>query len=251
MTPPPILIQHPTGLLIRRRFQRAGLDGTHAAEVIQGDVYRLAELQNVATVVDLGAHIGAFTFAAQARFPEAEIAAVEMDIRNVLVLLHNAELSADIRCCKPALVVHAACYYGATHVPFLRAVQPRSDNTGDGTIVPPWMAVREGTPTQWVRTVTLEQLFHDREIDLLKLDVEDAERNILAHADLSRVRVIVGEYHDQRLWFEFIGRRFHHNQWSYDVLDPGPPNGVFRLIRHADRDRYIVPDLGQPVVSRA
>lgn len=155
-------------------------------ELFKGDFYRLRQLGNIETVVDVGAHIGLFCVRLWDYFPEARIIACEPSAQNVECLKLNAP---------KAEVVEAAVTYDQDVLfhPFpgesmrggmwQRGVQV-GEAWGHGAVVP---------------TVTLEEVLSSAGLDdvsLLKLDCEGSEWSIFRNCGcLNRFASIIGEVH--------------------------------------------------------
>lgn len=141
-------------------------------------------LGRVATVVDLGANVGLTTLFFAQSFPDATYVCVEPSPANAAVLRRNvAWLGAR------AEVIEAAVSGHSGQVAF-------DDNrpSYDGHIASP------GQTGRMVRCCTLDEIVAscglDR-IDLLKIDIEGAEREVLRRnpACLSNVGIIIIELH--------------------------------------------------------
>jgi FkbM family methyltransferase len=140
-------------------------------------------------IVDAGANIGMSAVYFSLRYPSAQVLAVEPDPANFAVLRKNAVLFPNI------LPVNAALWNRETMVTMVDA--------GGGS----WgLRVRESNSAHpghiSVRAVTLQALFEEYRItgvDLLKIDIEGAEREILEDASqwIHQVSVICAELHDR------------------------------------------------------
>jgi FkbM family methyltransferase len=221
------------GFWIRRRADLAQQDRNVLSEVIP-DGYRLGlrKVQPDAPlfVVDVGAHIGAFAKNWHERNPAAEIVCVEACPENIACLTANVVGFAR--------VIHAACTYEPGELELLNSVKENGTATG-GSIV----TVKADTPEPFepnpnhywrddrpLAKVTLEELMdssgRDR-VDVLKLDCEGSEFSILAHADVSRIGFICGEYHGETRWEAFVKERFA--DWGYSVHHRAGGLGIFHL----------------------
>lgn len=142
-------------------------------------------------VVDVGAHIGSFCWAARNVNANA-IVAFEASPENYSFLTRNIEPIPN------AKAIQAAVWHtGSTDE--LRMPALMAENTG-GTGV--FGAIGEPVPTLSIdRALSLAMEFAkcDR-VRLLKLDCEGAEYPILSGADLSRVDALCGELHDGVTW---------------------------------------------------
>ncbi|MGE0609280.1 MAG: FkbM family methyltransferase [Pirellulales bacterium] len=189
------------------RAEHRAADAAVIREVYLDDCYRCGELAaRPRTIVDIGAHIGAFARRIHGQFPRAELVCVEANPANIAALQANAGPFATI--------IPAACTYERQPQQLLSTVFAGSANTGASRLTPEgnWSWDRSAyRPAGRVHAVTLEALQDERgwrRIDLLKLDCEGSELSILEQCDLSRIGQIVGEYHGREAFDRLIRRRF-------------------------------------------
>lgn len=200
-------------------------------DVYYSDCYKLGiiptTIQEAKVVVDIGAHIGTFAKRIHEANPSAKIVCVEACPENLEALKANVGSFATI--------VHAACTYEDGELGLLNAVRPNCTSTG-GSIVKPIEQVGDLAEGEYwpdrrpVPKVTLEQLgerYGFSQIDLLKLDCEGSEMSILANCDLSRVRFVVGEYHQHNQWEELRAARM--GGWDYGHMSRSGELGNFHL----------------------
>jgi FkbM family methyltransferase len=123
-----------------------------------------------ATVLDCGAHIGAFTVLAARRFPSAAVTAFEPDPRNLEFLTRNVRLNE----LSAVEVVDAAVSREAGHRGFERMAAGRSES---GRLMPPGHGA-DATP---VRVVSLPERIRAAAPSslLLKLDIEGEEAHLI------------------------------------------------------------------------
>ena len=157
-------------------------------EVLKDEVYAPpndVQFGEIATVVDLGANIGISALYFAARFPDAHIYAVEPHPETACILRENIAghqnritvLEAGVADkCGVMRLSNGAQFCGAS-------------------------LVREELDSFEVPVLTMERLFEQfgiEDIDLLKIDIEGAERLILSGAPawLERVSVMLGELHE-------------------------------------------------------
>jgi FkbM family methyltransferase len=174
-------------------------------EVLVLEVHDVALGSPPATILDLGAHIGSSVLFWRARFPHARIVAVEPDPGTFSRLRRNVGEMAGVELCQVAVTDRDG---GVTFFPVRQSW--RSTLFGNGT-------------STTVQGRTLGSLVAElRKVDLLKVDIEGAERDILDDAALGSVGAIVGEFHDFGLageherFFEALSRHF--------VLDVAAPS---------------------------
>lgn len=138
------------------------------------------------TIVDCGAHIGTVALQYYARFPRAQIFAVEPDPATC------ARLRLNVRAAKNITVVQAAVA-GSTG----EAAFNQSRHSWTSSLAPGFASGSTGAAR--VLSMTLSALFDDcglDTVDLLKLDIEGAELSALGdHAGVARVHAIVAEVH--------------------------------------------------------
>jgi FkbM family methyltransferase len=139
------------------------------------------------TILDAGAHIGCSVAYFASRWPQASIVAVEPEPGNLALLKQNAAGLSGIT------FVGAALWYESGTVrfdnPHGRTDSYRAQPTADGS---------EGTTP----TVTVEELLSwapGGHFDLVKLDIEGAERDIFLRDTswLDRVGCLIVELHDR------------------------------------------------------
>ena len=152
--------------------------------IILGDEYHLSHFrntphqENVSTIVDLGANIGAFTLLARKTFPNARILAVEADPDNVEILKKNTENDPNIEVYGMA-VLGDGC--------------PSTVHLGQGSTNSGGSYVKEGNgefncpfiPDEYLEIpcISINQLLVENlvnYIDLIKIDVEGSEGEIIS-----------------------------------------------------------------------
>lgn len=201
----------------------------------QSDEYQTAKLpDDVRTVIDLGAHIGAFAVRARKRWPAARIICVEANPRNIDCLQKNAPgadvLTAAVSYEPGPVVLLNSIFDGATAGPSDSEVVPASD--------PRSRLSRDANRHRVEKPpaiVTVEAILDERGIeraDVLKIDCEGCEWGVLESIDAGRVRYVVGEYHrgSDRLR-ELAARRFP--DWRLRIISdklPAHDDGAFWLI---------------------
>ncbi len=236
-----ITLRQHNGVLVRSEHYAS--DAAAVDEVVTLDGYHLQDIGFASllspVVVDVGAHIGSFAALCHYLNPSAQIACVEVCPENIPVLCANAGEFATI--------FQAACVYGDQPLMLLNTIQAKTVGASGGSRLAPREHAEgmarlyqnsDGEPfyatddRPFLR-ITVEEALQSLgadHIDVLKVDCEGSEFNVLLGCDVSRVRVIVGEYHDHALWSEFVAERFAG--WQYTELsDRGDgPLGTFRLI---------------------
>lgn len=159
-------------------------------QVIGDQEYDLPLPVRPKTIVDAGAHIGLASVYFANRFPGVRIIALEPEPSNFGLLKKNVAPYPNIE------PVNAALWSSSGHLKivdqgfgswaFQTVITARSDEKTLGT----------------VQAITLSQLLDERSIpgvDILKIDVEGAEKEIFDHASnwIGRVDTVVAELHDR------------------------------------------------------
>jgi FkbM family methyltransferase len=144
------------------------------------------------TIVDAGAHIGLASVWFANRFPDARIVAVEPDAENFELLRHNAAAYPQIE------PVQAALWSVETE---LDLVDPGLGTWGFMTS-PVGDPSPPGEHRQRVRALTIDALMREHRldhIDVLKLDVEGAEREVFTAAGpwLEGTDLLIVELHER------------------------------------------------------
>lgn len=167
---------------------RLGTTDWHVLEEIffQGEYDEMLQRLDppVRTIVDLGANVGLSLRLWRERFPAARVIAVEPDAENIVMCRRNGGESCELV---------QACAAGSRRQVYL-------DRSGGE-----WAASMRDRPVESageaIPTITVEELC-DRiapggEIDLLKCDIEGAEKEVFADCSrwIGRVRNIMIETH--------------------------------------------------------
>lgn len=143
-------------------------------------------------ILDCGAHIGLATLFFKKLKPRGKIIAFEPNALNFKLLQKNVKQNSltDIE------LINAAVYDSGGKIDFY--VDRNSKNPwtwGDSSVINKWYS-KETTKTIKVKAVNLS-IFIDREVDLLKLDVEGLEERILISIKnkLKNIKEIMMEFH--------------------------------------------------------
>lgn len=188
------------------------------------------------TVLDIGANVGLFSIWVSLNAPSARVFAFEAASDNFLALAENVRSNR--------LIGISPHHYAVSDGSSDRVTLYRGVHGGIHSIRPEyrnWPSSARGTrKTETVRTITLARIlrrFKIQSVDLLKLDCEGAEYEILFSAPrpaLSRIRKIVGEYHDLTaerhggVLKEFLIRNGF--QTAFKAAGRGKPWGMFAAI---------------------
>jgi FkbM family methyltransferase len=145
------------------------------------------------TIVDLGAHAGAFSLYLHDRYPQASLIAVEPSPTTAARLRHNLAGLADIT------IVQAA-------------ISDRAGMSGFEESAQSWGSALHPTGTVSVRTLPLFDLLRElgvQDICVLKMDIEGAEWDAFPdEASLCGAQHVIGELHstDKMRPQDFFGR---------------------------------------------
>ena len=138
-------------------------------------------------ILDLGANVGFVSVLFASRWPNASILSVEPQTENILLLKRNAGHYRGIT------ALHAAVWSRATDV----VIENPADAANAFRVAESNAAEAPRVPALTIPQL-IERLGGER-VDLLKMDVEGAEREILrdARSWLDRVAVLMIELHDR------------------------------------------------------
>jgi FkbM family methyltransferase len=140
-------------------------------------------------IIDAGAHIGCVTVALAAKFPECTILAVEPEADNYTLLCRNTAAHHNV------IPIRAAVWYKPA------VLSIRNPESASWTFQMKQVSPGESGSAIGLTVAELLKWSGSPEIDILKLDVEGAEREIFAAAEsdgwLDHVRQIRVELHDR------------------------------------------------------
>lgn len=141
-------------------------------------------------IMDLGAHVGTLAIYFARRYPDAKVIAVEPESENYELLVANTANFDNI------IPVNAAVWSKSGR----RSILDRGTGPSGYTIVDEAPASHGlGQHVTCLSVPELMAQFNCEKIDLLKLDIEGAEKHVLEHSDdwIERVRIITVELHDR------------------------------------------------------
>jgi FkbM family methyltransferase len=143
-------------------------------------------------IIDAGGHIGSAAIAFARAFPESLVVCVEPHPENYEIACVNAEPYPNI------VVLNAAL----TAKPGTVGLFDRGTGNWGYTILDNPADVEEPKDVAPVACVTVEQIIHEhkkRGIDIMKLDIEGAEREVLENSAswISRCELLFVELHDR------------------------------------------------------
>ncbi len=171
-------------------------DSSVYLQVVLDDIYRdfRASLPNtsVQVIVDAGAHIGCASLMFHRTFPSARIIAIEPNRENFQLLSKNVSHYKNITC------INAALWSSDGHL----CISNDSISSTWGFITSP-IDEAAGGNQELVNARSLPSIMHEfgvEKIDLLKVDIEGAERQIFGEGIgewLPKVRSVVVEVHER------------------------------------------------------
>jgi FkbM family methyltransferase len=132
-----------------------------------------------ATIVDAGANIGLASALFASRYPSAQIIAIEPDADNFVMLQRNTRAYPNVTALRAALWGRAGA---------LRIANPRDE---------PWAFRVEEVDGGEVAAVTIEDILRilgTSRLDVIKMDVEGAEVEVMAHS-APCISVLIVELH--------------------------------------------------------
>jgi FkbM family methyltransferase len=147
--------------------------------------------QSPSRILDLGGNIGLSSVFFSKAFPEAKLAVVEPDPRNLTLLRKNLGLNGA-----SAMVVDGAVGHRAGTLTLRYGVNP----TCSSTTLTEWTAIHELVNEIEVPVTTVPKVMEQAgwdHIDLLKIDIEGAEEELLSRDNqwLAKVEAIIMEVH--------------------------------------------------------
>jgi len=161
-------------------------DANICTSVVAHDEYGLADLTIPlgATVLDVGAYIGAFTIAAVAEF-SCNVTAIEPVVENIVQLAHNVGMNGMLQNVEMRRVAVGHDRYTTVRLGY-QGLNSFVGNLGEGP----------AKKKRRVRSVSLTDLVNDiGPVALMKVDCEGCEWDFLDDPALGQIATIVGELH--------------------------------------------------------
>jgi FkbM family methyltransferase len=179
---------HPPGILYPVQVRARTTDVDVYGQVLLDYEYSFDLPFSPETIIDVGANIGMASIYFLHRYPKAKIIAIEPEPSNFAVLARN------IRPYPSIVPVHAALWSRDGEIS-ISSPEPNGGTKGkDGFVT------HDGPGTR-VRAITLQTLMREmriNSIDLLKVDIEGAEKEVFEACDWMRVvRCLMIELHDR------------------------------------------------------
>ena len=157
-------------------------------QVILSREYRIDEVSNPQFIIDAGANIGLTSLFYHKEYPSARIFAVEMEAGNYDLLKKNTAQISNIS------AVNKALWSDSTPIYMTRSTSKDSHSVG-----------LQSEFSELVQTITILEIidkFKLTSIDILKMDIEGAEKEIFSKGVdswLPMVKYLIVELHDRFL----------------------------------------------------
>ena len=177
------------GLLYSVAIRIGTTDVSVFRQVLQERQYDVALPLQPASIVDAGANIGLASVFFANKYPSAEIIAIEPDESNFKLLRINAEKYPNIRPLQGAL---------SSHKGEVMLVDGGMGHHGFRTVAASETAPRAGTNVTAYTVEQLMQRMNWNQIDLFKIDIEGAEKEVLDTCDswIQDIESFMIELHD-------------------------------------------------------
>ena len=159
-------------------------------QIFRNEDYRLPAIKDFQPklILDCGGNIGCAAVYFANKFPSAQIYSVEPEVNNFLLLRFNTALYGNVHSLNSALWDKET---------FIR-VETEGHGVGD------FMTFETTDDANALKTTTVGKILAESgfdEIDLLKIDIEGAEKEVFSAPDvdewLSKVKVLTIEFHDR------------------------------------------------------
>ena len=155
-------------------------------EVFVDDEYDIPVAVNPGLIVDAGANIGLVTLLFAKKYPGARIIAVEPEPSNIDMLRANTAAYPNVT------VVEAGIWH--EHGP-LQIENPYGSKYA-------FRLMQSGTADNSIRGLTIGDILDSSDfgvIDILKMDIEGAEKEVLSHSGdwIGRIKILIVELHDR------------------------------------------------------
>jgi FkbM family methyltransferase len=185
---PKEITARPPGFRNRVHLRIGTTDHLAYAQVLLGREYEFDLPFSPKAIVDAGANIGMTSIYFTHRFPDAKIIAIEAEASNFAVLARNVRPYPSI------IPIHGALWNRDGEI----SVSQPDPTTGSGG---EWaFVVHEGSGGK-VRAITMPTLMKEMQIssvDLLKVDIEGAEKEVFEASDwMDDIHCLMIELHDR------------------------------------------------------
>lgn len=202
------LLKHPVKV-------RIGTSDTSTFEqVLVNTEYDFNSSAEIKVIVDAGANIGLTSVLLANRYPSAKIYAIEPESSNFELLQENTNRYPNITTIQGALWDKRGT---------IDLVDPGFGHWGFVVRETSAIAIHDQAVNSNIRTLSVDSLLHDYEIDkidILKMDIEGAELEVFQSADawIDNVKSIIVELHDNikpgcSQNFDQIAKKYSH-RWQ-------------------------------------
>jgi FkbM family methyltransferase len=185
---PKEIAAHPPGIRNPVHIRLRTTDPSTYAEILLRGEYAFDLPFSPKTIVDAGANIGMASIYFTHRYPEANVIAVEAEASNFAVLARNVRPY-------PAIVPIHAALWGRDGDISVSEPDPATGARGKWAFV-----THEGAGVK-VRAITMRTLMEEMQVpsvDLLKIDIEGAEKEVFEACDwIGDVGCLMIELHDR------------------------------------------------------
>jgi FkbM family methyltransferase len=186
---PAAITAHPPGVRHAITIRLRTTDGSVYRDILLRGEYGNFDLPfTPKTIVDAGANTGMASIYYTHRYPNARIISIEAEASNFEILRRNVAKYPNVT------PIHAALW---NRDGFINVSEPDPATGAFGK----WGFVTSEAPGSQVRAITMRTLMTEREIDsidLLKLDIEGAEKEVFESCDwMDHIRALVVELHDR------------------------------------------------------
>ena len=153
-------------------------------EIFINQEYRI-EAQNPIFIIDAGAHIGLASIFFASSYPEAVIVSIEPELSNFELLVRNIKPYSNIRPMNAGLWSHKTT---------LSLQNPEAATWS--------FRFTEGIAGKTISSVSIDdimQMYGSKHIDILKIDIEGAEKEVFLNSSswIDKVDTIIVEPHDR------------------------------------------------------
>lgn len=185
---PKVFVAHPPRIRKPVHLRLRTSDESTYKQILLDGAYAFDLPFSPKVIVDAGANIGTTSIYFTHKYPEAKIIAIEPEVSNFAMLARNVRPY-------PAIVpVHAALWNRDGEIG-VSEPDPATGAKGNWAFV-----THEGQGVK-VRAVTMRTLMMEMQIqaiDLLKIDIEGAEKEVFESADwIGSIRCLMVELHDR------------------------------------------------------
>lgn len=177
----PSFLHHPINMRIGNRADMETFN-----EVLLRKAYDIDLEFQPKLIVDAGANIGMTSVFYASKYPHAQLISIEPDSGNFTLLKENTNKYKNITC------IQAAIWHEAAQLKLIDI------GKGDNSFI-----VQASGNGYEVNAITINQVIHQyqlQHIDVLKIDIEGAEKQVFSHEDTSWLplcKVIIVEIHDK------------------------------------------------------